>query len=152
MFIIILKQRIREISKKKVGSAILLNNTMYCSYKSTLEPDLYFSETPGGFWSSSNRKQPPVGEQIEGSYVPRHERLCKYCANINKRHVEDEYHFIMECPLYRKVRAEFISDIGHFINIYYFSEIMSSCKQSIIKKLSVYTYHAVKLHINFTPI
>ena len=31
--------------------------------------------------------------------------------DINTHQVEDEYHFIMECPLHSKVRTEFLSDI-----------------------------------------
>jgi len=52
-------------------------------------------------------------------------------------HVEDECYFIMECPFDIKVREEYLSDIVN-VNINNFSEIISSHKQSIVNKLSVY--------------
>jgi hypothetical protein len=155
MFINIFKQRICDISKQTWFSNIV-NNTMYCSYKFTLEPEVYLSEVAwrrhrvafARLRTGSNH----LGVNRLRGQVPRNDRLCKYCTNINKHHVEDEYHFIMECPLYREVRTEFLSDIVNVVNIHRFSEIMSSCKQSIIRKLAVYTYHAFKLHKNFMMI
>ena len=34
-------------------------------------------------------------------------RLCQYCKTIGQHHVEDEHHFIFECPLYHDIRKSF---------------------------------------------
>ena len=45
--------------------------------------------------------------------VPRSSRICDRCAKIssNLRVVEDELHFILECPLYNSERAALFSHI-----------------------------------------
>ena len=50
--------------------------------------------------------------QVElGRYrsVPRDERLCQYC---NTREVEDEFHLLFKCPLYKEERAKFFKSIN----------------------------------------
>ena len=38
--------------------------------------------------------------------VERSRRLCKYC---NLQDIEDEYHFLLICPLYRELRSRYIN-------------------------------------------
>ena len=42
--------------------------------------------------------------------VERSERKCKLC-NLNE--IEDEYHFILQCPLYNDIRMKFIKTYYH---------------------------------------
>ena len=37
--------------------------------------------------------------------IPRHLRLCSFC---NLRRVEDEFHFLLECPFYSELRISFL--------------------------------------------
>jgi hypothetical protein len=41
--------------------------------------------------------------------LEREERVCLYC-NLSK--VEDESHFLLECPLYNHERSFFFNEIG----------------------------------------
>ena len=42
--------------------------------------------------------------------VERSERKCRLC-NLNE--IEDEYHFILQCPLYNDIRMKFIKTYYH---------------------------------------
>ena len=40
--------------------------------------------------------------------IQREDRLCKLCErNYNKEESENEFHFLLECPFYKDVRAKF---------------------------------------------
>ena len=56
-------------------------------------------------------------------YVPPAERICQ-CCNVEA--VEDESHFITECPLYQQNRASLYSEISKYNP--YFSEYTNSMK------------------------
>ena len=67
------------------------------------------------------------------------ERLCVYCETLT----EDEYHFLMRCPLYAELRNKFIDQ--HFTNnpcMDSFYRLMK-CKNEIqIKNLAMFVYYA----------
>ena len=56
----------------------------------------------------TGRNQLPVN-RLKGR-VPRQNRLCKYCIQLNKNHVEGEFHFVMNCPLYRELRNTYLME------------------------------------------
>ena len=61
--------------------------------------------------------------------IPRDERLCSLC-NCNK--IEDETHFLLDCPSYSSIRDRFFSKIlltDYFINIQLISFISSCFEQ-----------------------
>ena len=42
--------------------------------------------------------------------MPRSQRVCHIClasSGNHEKHVEDEHHFLIECPVYSEIRAEF---------------------------------------------
>jgi hypothetical protein len=44
-----------------------------------------------------------------GVVVNREDRICCYCLNLNDIHViEDEYHFLLICPLYNHNRHQYL--------------------------------------------
>ncbi len=87
----------------------IVNTTMYSTYKSTLELEIYLSEV---VW---RRHRVALARLCTGSnqlavnklrgQLPRHEWLCKYCIQNNRHKIEDEYHLVIECPLYRDLSA-----------------------------------------------
>ena len=111
---------------------------MNCSYKSPLEPELCLGKTGNRrHWLTFVRIQTGSNHLYTKRCkceVPRKNRLYKYRTNINIHYVEDKYHFIMECTLYREDREEYLSDIINVVNIH---KLMSSRKHLIIKKLSI---------------
>ena len=40
--------------------------------------------------------------------VPREQRLCFFCRDIGNKQVEDEMHFLCECPAYEIFREQFL--------------------------------------------
>ena len=40
------------------------------------------------------------------------ERICPFCAFVGDRIIEDEYHLVIECPLYDSPRATLLDKIG----------------------------------------
>lgn len=154
-FMYIFKQRMIDISHQHWFNNIV-NTTMYCTYKSTLEPEIYLSEV---MW---RRHRVALARLRTGSnqlavnklrgQLPRYERLCKYCIQTNRHTIEDEYHLVMECPLYRDLRNTYLAHIVTIVNTHIFSQIMSSRTQNIVRSLAAYTYHAFKLHTNFASI
>jgi hypothetical protein len=39
--------------------------------------------------------------------IQRHQRFCRHCLTLGEHHVEDEEHFLLECPLYKNIRIKF---------------------------------------------
>ena len=83
----------------------IATNTMYCSYKTSRQPELYMGEPQCRrhrvalarlYRTGSNN----LAVNRHKRELPRNERHCLYCAQNNVYRAEDEFHFIMECPLY----------------------------------------------------
>ena len=74
-----------------------------------------------------------------------YERKCFYCNCL-----EDEYHFILECPLYTEIRSKYIKK-------YYwkkpcipkFIELFQSNNVNIVRKLSMYIFECFKKRNDF---
>ena len=49
-------------------------------------------------------------------YIVREERICMHC-NMSK--IEDEFHFLLECPLYNCDRLNFVTLLQHVIIFIY---------------------------------
>ena len=45
---------------------------------------------------------------VNYSKLEKENRICKFC---NLRMVEDEFHFLLNCPLYSDIRHNFIDNI-----------------------------------------
>jgi hypothetical protein len=96
--------------KTRIGDpAIEKKLTLYAKTKQSFEITKY-TELPfrdrqmiSKFLCVSHKLQVETGRHQN---IPRENRICKLC-NLNK--VEDEEHFILECPAYTEVRAK------HFI-------------------------------------
>ncbi len=56
-------------------------------------------------------------------------RLCQYCKTVGQHHIEDEHHFIFECPLYHDIRETFHSCYDVSRNL--FSFFGSKCGTSV---------------------
>jgi hypothetical protein len=67
--------------------------------------------------------------------IPRNERYCKYCINRNVHEVEDGYHFVMKCPLYKELQDTYLMDITNNINMYTFIRLLSSTHKLHVTRL-----------------
>ena len=80
-------------------------------------------------------------------------RLCLCC---NSQHVEDEFHFIMECPVYENLRSILFQDI-EIVNVSFyhilsdveraFVYLMSSAHRDIINALGVFVWEAFNCYV-----
>jgi len=73
-------------------------------------------------------------------------------SHIDDSH-EDEYHFIMKCPLYTELRKTYIEPFtNHNTFLESFVHVMSSKVRSVITSVAASTYHGFNLHVNFIGI
>jgi hypothetical protein len=75
--------------------------------------------------------------------IPRGGRICTLC---NKVDLEDEYHFIIICPVYTDLRCKYIKK--YFVNkpsMYKFTQLLQSEKLCDLKNLALYIIESFKL-------
>jgi len=93
---------------------------------------------------SSHRLQIEAGRWNKPESIPLNERKCNFCNKI-----EDEYHFMLECILYRELRVKFIPRYYRMHpNMFKLIELFKSNDVSIVKNLSVYIYKAFEIRKN----
>ena len=79
--------------------------------------------------------------------VERNERYCIFCQN---RDIEDEYHFVIVCPLYADLRKQFIKTYFYKRpNVMKFIELLKTDNIYIIKNLAKFIYNAFLLRKSF---
>ena len=60
--------------------------------------------------------------------------LCELCErNYNKEEVEKEFHFILECPFYKDIRAKF-NCMSFDKTLYNFRNLLTCTDKSHLKK------------------
>lgn len=75
--------------------------------------------------------------------VNRDNRLCKHC-NLNM--VENEYHFLLVCPLYRDLRKKYLQNYYcHWPTLNKFDDLMRRNSKSTVLNLSKFLHFATKL-------
>jgi hypothetical protein len=73
-------------------------------------------------------------------------RICELCDRMNMCVIEDEYHFVLQCPSYVELRASYIDQYFH-VNPSYakFIELLCTTNESYLRKLAIYVYLAMRL-------
>ena len=74
--------------------------------------------------------------------IDRDQRYCQLCVTL----VDDEYHFIMKCPLYEDLRTAYIANKLGTRSLYDYVKLMSSQNMDVLKQLSSFAYHAFAIH------
>ena len=146
-----IKQRIIDIYMQSWYAEI--NNSRrldsYCIYKQEFKMETYLDQIKinkyrialSKFRLSSHNLEIETGRH---GNIPRADRKCKKC---NSDVIEDEYHFLLVCPLYRELRQNYLKPYYcHWPTINKFENLMSSKSTSIIYSLSKYVYFAFQLH------
>lgn len=78
----------------------------------------------------------------EGRYrnIEREQRLCVYC---NMSVVEDEYHFLLICPLYRELRVKYLPRYYYtWPNLNKFKSLLNTNKSILLKNMANFLYMA----------
>ena len=128
-----------------------LNNSsrlrLYSKYKENNEQEKYldiiknksYMQTLSRFRLSSHQLGIEIGRHVG---LIREDRLCRKC---NLRMVEDEYNFLLVCPLYNDLRRKYFSQyFCHWPNINKFKILMSSQTKQNLLRLSKFIYFAQK--------
>ena len=77
--------------------------------------------------------------------IERNERLCIYCEN---RQIDDEYHFICECPIFNNLRGMYIKPYYRIRpNVYKLCQLLSTQNNTDIIKLGKYIKEAFQIRI-----
>ena len=68
---------------------------------------------------------------------------CSLCTSGN---IEDEFHFMLACPLYSHIRRNYIPvKYTRHANRQKFITMMATENASLVKGIAAYTFHAFKL-------
>ena len=77
-----------------------------------------------------------MGRWHKPNVIPRNERKCPVCSKL---HVEDEFHFLLECPLYSDLRKTYINRyFSSHSYILKFKELLTSENSDVTRKLACY--------------
>ena len=75
--------------------------------------------------------------------IPKTDRLCQFCS-MNT--IENEYHFLLICPLYTDLRRNYLKPYYcHWPTLNKFDKLMASKNKNEILNLSKFIYFAAKL-------
>ena len=74
--------------------------------------------------------------------VERSNRICQFC---HMNCIEDEYHFLLVCPVYRDLRQKYYYT---WASINKFKLLLTSKSETIIKQLGYYLIHAFQKRSN----
>lgn len=122
----------------------------YCHYKTFFTYEKYldcvdlmkFRRSISAFRTSSHHLMIEKGRHFG---IEREFRYCIHCTD----RVENEFHFIVECPLYDQLREKYIPN--SFIQQPYlekFYSLMSCSNETIIRNLAMFIHHAFILRKN----
>lgn len=145
------KARVLDVFKQQWYVAISTCRTL-CTYrylKPTCDFEQYLDVLPFKFRTaisrlrlSSHKLQVEIGRYSQNR-TEKSQRLCKLC---NSNDVEDEYHFVIICPVYATFRKQLIKPYYYRRpSVFKFIELMNSSNDSILRKLSKYVYDAMTL-------
>ncbi len=154
-FICTLKQRLTDICMQDWSSEISYMSKLssYQSFKYDLMPEPYlycvnyfvYRRALSKLRCSNHR----LAIEKQRGTIERRLRYCKYCVNINIEVIEDEYHFVMICPLYENIRQVYLSKFCTLRSPEKFIRLMSSKSDIVLNNLSKFVFIAFKIHNAF---
>ena len=75
--------------------------------------------------------------------IDKENRICNFC---NLKAIENEYHFLLVCPLYRDIRKQSLTSYYcSWPTINKFETLLSKQNKKVITNLSKHIYHAMDL-------
>ena len=152
LFMISVVLRLTDIAKQTWNSEIDSSPKLstYREFKPLLYPEKYLYTLNNFFirkqltkFRTSNHKLMVEGGRHRGTDFA--DRRCIYC---DMNCIENEYHFLFECPLYEEIRRKpliFLNSDRHCQNHDKFVKIMSSQKPETLRNLALFVYKGFKL-------
>ena len=96
------------------------------------------------FRVSAHRLEVEAGRWHKPQKTPYSERKCQIC-NV----LEDEFHFLLECPIYTNIRKMYIKKFyWKNPNILKFTELLKSENENVLKKLAFFVYKGFEMRNN----
>lgn len=93
---------------------------------------------------SSHRLEVESGRWVKPIPTPFNERKCAHCSVL-----EDEFHFVLMCPLYLDLRKKYISKYyWSRPSMFKFLELLNSSNTDRIRKLCCFVFHAFNQRTN----
>ena len=94
-----------------------------------------------GLRVSSHRIAAETGRWHKPQPIPLNERKCILCNTL-----EDEFHFVIECPLYKIARSKYIKPyFWKKTNVLKFVELLNNENKNTINNLSMYIFESHRL-------
>ena len=158
LFLTQFKQRLCDISVQDWSNDVhsISKLDAYCLYKTTPEMEKYIliikyrnHRTALSRLRCTNHRL--AIEKLRGQ-TTRNLRYCKYCLTLGNTHVEDEYHFVLKCPLYDNLRCVHILPYIRNVHLNSFISLMTTQNETTIHHLAQYAYEAFNMHRHFSNV
>ena len=156
LFLIEAKQRLIDIAHQEWHSDLNQCSKLQtlCEFKSLLNPERYLSHVTivkhrislSRLRLSVHNLAIETGRHIN---IDPELRTCKYCNSTGENLIEDEFHFVLICPLYKIIRLKLIANnIVTYPSTENFVNLFSSKDPVVLKGLAKYVFEAFKLRDN----
>jgi hypothetical protein len=146
-FVSLFKQRMFDMYLQEWNSSIVSKDIFqnYRLFKTVFESERYFDFVDKKCFRDCLVKLRlgvlPIGAScFRKTFGRDRNSLCIFC-NV----VEDENHFVLECPLYTHIRTKYIR-----ASTYSYVNILLNGSVFDLRKLSIYLFSALKIHHDFT--
>ena len=78
--------------------------------------------------------------------IERDQRFCPICKSV----LEDEFHFVLICPLYKTLRENYIAEKYYKpATFQHFKILLASRNETVLRNLATYLHHSFKLRKEF---
>lgn len=142
------KQKVIDVFKQTWFNDV--NNSrsliLYKSFKQSFELEHYLSVLPKKFRIILSQLRLSAHQlRIEtGRYSQnRVDRALRLCTLCDRSDIEDEYHFVLICPVYIQIRQKYIRPFYYLRpSVYKFINLMQSNQINILRNLGKYVYES----------
>ena len=155
-FVEIFTQRIKDCAYQEWHSNVEASPklTYYAEFKTLLNVERYLLVIPqvhlrkcmARFRCSTHSLAIETGRHMK---IDRKDRLCTYCCLHDMYAVEDEFHFLIKCPLYSDLRDQYIPN-AYSHNCMF--ALLSSQSDVILLNVCKYVYESFKRRQTFLHI
>ena len=152
-FLSLVRQRLRDINMQDVTSR--LRDTTRGSFYININPTLCFMTYLDTVWSGACRKalsrfrlsshhlKVESGRWHKPQPIPFNDRKCILCNQL-----EDEFHFVCECPKYEEIRRIYIPHhIVSHCSMHKFIEFLCTNDSTMLQNLALFVVKATKIHV-----
>ena len=147
----IFKQRVCDVFTQAWCNSIIESSSLrsYITFKSILCYEKYLDFVPSKYRVALSRLRLASHQLrvVTGSYgnnrIEYANRTCNIC---NSSDIEDDYHFVIVCHVYKDLRKKYIKQ--YYMNrpsVFKYTQLMQSSNKTLIINLAKYVYYAFSL-------